>query len=602
MPLTIGQVLHNRYRIDALLGQGGMGAVYRATDLTFSAQVALKENLDTSPPAQKQFAHEAGILYHLRHPNLPRVGDYFFVPGQGQYLVMDYVAGEDLSQILARGPVAEGQALAWVGQALDALEYLHSQSPPVVHRDVKPANVKVTPQGRVMLVDFGLAKMGDPSQLTASGARAVTPGYAPLEQYGMGHTDARTDLYALGATLYTALTGQVPPPAPDLAAGSARLVPPRQLTPRVSAQAEAAVLRALALQPGNRFQTAAEFRAALAPQPAPAPVPAAAVAPKAYPLPVTSQAYGPPPPGVYGVPAPRHGSLQAGRLWWMWAGGALLALALIVGGWRLFAGRPDLTPTPMRWPPTTTPTVLPANTPAPIAGTWARPADGMVMVAVPAGEFTMGSPAGQGSEDEHPQHQVTLDGYWIDRTEVTNAQYRRCVEAGACAQAGCMGDSSYNADAQPVVCVSWEDAAAYCGWAGARLPTEAEWEKAARGTEGRTYPWGDEAPDCGRANYSGCEGRPSGVGSHPGGASPYGVLDMAGNVWEWVSDWYDGSYYGRSPAGNPQGPESGQYRVLRGGSCYNVSDFVRSAYRGGYIPGDRCDVGFRCGVSSTSSP
>ncbi len=146
---------------------------------------------------------------------------------------MDYVEGEDLSQILARqGALPEAQALNWTRQVLDALEYLHSQG--VVHRDVKPANVKITPQGQVFLVDFGLAKVGDPLIETTIGARGVTPGFAPLEQYGQGRTDARSDVYAVGATLYALLTGRTPPDAPKLVIGEESLIPPRKLNPRVS--------------------------------------------------------------------------------------------------------------------------------------------------------------------------------------------------------------------------------------------------------------------------------------------------------------------------------------------------------------------------------
>jgi formylglycine-generating enzyme required for sulfatase activity len=192
---------------------------------------------------------------------------------------------------------------------------------------------------------------------------------------------------------------------------------------------------------------------------------------------------------------------------------------------------------------------MPASTPA----TWQRPTDGMVMVYVPEGEFLMGSPSGQGNDDEHPQHTVYLDAFWIDQTEVTNAQYRKCLEAGVCRKPVCWDNSDYNAPDQPVVCVSWGDARTYCEWAGVRLPSEAEWEKAARGTDGRVYPWGNEAPICERANYAVCVGKAASAGSYPAGVSPYGALDMAGNVWEWVADWYAGNYYSRSPARNPQG-------------------------------------------------
>ena len=242
----------------------------------------------------------------------------------------------------------------------------------------------------------------------------------------------------------------------------------------------------------------------------------------------------------------------------------------------------------------------------------------MVMLPVPAGEFAMGTSDSQMEaavaqcvadgysepncrswvQVESPQHSVTLGDLWIDRTEVSNGQYQKCVEAGKCPGAGCSAGSSYNAADQPVVCVSWEDAVAYCAWAGARLPTEAEWEKAARGTDGWVYPWGNEEPDCSRLNYAGCIGKPSEVGSYASGASPYGALDMAGNVWEWVSDWYGAGYYAGSPRENPIGPGSGEYRVIRGGSWSFVSGYVRAAVRSWYDP-TYLDIylGFRCAAS-----
>jgi eukaryotic-like serine/threonine-protein kinase len=262
MPLTPGQILNNRYRVITLLGQGGFGAVYRAWDINLESSRAVKENLETTPEAQRQFKREAQILDKLSHPNLPRVIDHFIIPHQGQYLVMDFVEGSDLREMLQHsgGPLPEAQVLEWIGQVCEALNYLHSQNPPVIHRDIKPANIKITPSGRAMLVDFGIAKVYDPNSATTRGAQAVSPGFSPVEQYGSGsHTDVRADVYALGATLYMLLTGRPPLDAVDRNMG-ARLPEPHTLNPQISVQVEKAILHALTLYPEQRTPTTAELR------------------------------------------------------------------------------------------------------------------------------------------------------------------------------------------------------------------------------------------------------------------------------------------------------------------------------------------------------
>ena len=262
-----------------------------------------------------------------------------------------------------------------------------------------------------------------------------------------------------------------------------------------------------------------------------------------------------------------------------------------------------VTPTSTR--PGPTPTKIPSPTPLAIGSTRTRQKDGMVMVYVPEGNFSMGS---NYETNEGPVHTVYLDAYWIDRTEVTNAMYALCQGEGACWWEECYMsrlDSNYYSDPQfsdyPVACMSWYRARDYCSWAGGRLPTEAEWEKAARGTDARKYPWEDSSPTCLLANLGGCNDGTVAVGSYPDGASPYGALDMAGNVWEWVNDWYEAAYYSRSPLTNPTGPASGSDKetdgVLRGGSWFSSGYIIRSTYRGVLDHNNSSDVdGFRCAV------
>lgn len=230
------------------------------------------------------------------------------------------------------------------------------------------------------------------------------------------------------------------------------------------------------------------------------------------------------------------------------------------------------------------------------------------MVFVPAGEFLTGSTNNDSvsDSDEKPQHTISLDAFWIDEHEVTNAQYSQCVSAGSCqppsstssdTRSDYYGNSKF--DNYPVIHVSWDDAKNYCGWAGKRQPTEAEWEKAARGPltgsgDARIYPWGSEF-DPSRLNFGSQQRDTMPVGSYPNGASPYGALDMAGNVWEWVADWYDGNYYSTSPRANPTGATSGSYRVLRGGAWDDFRNNLRAAFRYEVTPGSRLfTIGFRC--------
>jgi len=265
MALKRGETLHHRYRIESVLGQGGMGAVYRAYDANLNVEVAVKENLFTTEEFARQFYKEATILASLRHPSLPRVTDHFVIRGQGQYLVMDFIQGQDLRErIEGDGLISEGEAIPWFMEVADALAYLHSRKPySILHRDIKPGNIKIQPDGRAVLVDFGLAKVDDKSESTTTGAKAMTPGFSPPEQYGTGRTDSRTDIYSLGATMYACLTGAIPEDSLERAMGREDLTPLRRRSPRVTAALARAIERALAVRPDERYQTMVEFAAAL---------------------------------------------------------------------------------------------------------------------------------------------------------------------------------------------------------------------------------------------------------------------------------------------------------------------------------------------------
>jgi serine/threonine protein kinase len=258
-PLAPGTVLEQRYRIKSLVGQGGMSRVYLADAIRLHVTVAIKENVPTTAEAYAALAREAQLLAHLAHPNIPRVLDRFNEASTGrQYLVMEYVEGEDLATMIARvGPIPEAMALGWMGQILDAVEYLHHQTPPIILRDIKPANIKITLQGRAVLVDFGVSSL----PAAQGGVAGVTAGYAPSEQYGL-QANERSDIYALGATLYTMVTGRVPPEAPALEARGAPLdlnLAQVQLSPST----EAAIAGAMDRDPSRRWVSAGAMRAAL---------------------------------------------------------------------------------------------------------------------------------------------------------------------------------------------------------------------------------------------------------------------------------------------------------------------------------------------------
>lgn len=662
------------YEVLEKIAQGGMGEIYKGFQPALERYVAIKiltHSLQVDRALTQRFQREAKAAAALRHPNIVQVID-FGVQDDVYYLVMEYVEGTNLRAEIDRRrqagrPFTPAEILHLLGQVADALDYAHQHG--VIHRDVKPANILLTAEGQAILGDFGLAMLRDRASQATLGHSFGTPEYiAPEQAIDSRAAVPQSDVYSLGGILYEMVTGHLPFEAESSISLALKHIsedptPPSQHVPNLVPAVEAVILRALAKEPADRFPTAQAMiealRQAWRGQPAqaqPAP-PSAAVAASTQPVQV----------------APARSARRSMRRWTLLIGAAVMLVAVLLGvflyGNRqgrpmiasvIAAGTPTLTPTLTPAPATSThtpaptatrpaltttpaatpvppallqptatalptltstPTQAPSPTPTPTLApgqALTRTVDGMVMRFVPAGSFLMGAaddPDAAGHEK--PQHAVTLSAFWIDQTEVTNAQYRRCVEAGDCAPPVIrkfFDDPTQ--DNHPVVYVKWEQANAYCRWLAKQtgwdvhLPSEAQWEKAASWdplTETkRRYPWGNDAPDPQWLNYEGSGlNRTVAVGRYPQGASAYGALDMAGNVWEWVADWYDKDYY-KTPhlPADPTGPKTGKQRIMRGGSYEFGAREVRVTHRdvGDPTKASGPGLGFRCAVSGERLP
>ncbi|MCB9644439.1 MAG: SUMF1/EgtB/PvdO family nonheme iron enzyme [Myxococcales bacterium] len=712
--MQIGKILHQIYRVDQFLGEGGPSIVYKGTDTLLGLPVAIKQ-LKQEDGNQllkaDRFLREARTQARLTHPHIVSI-KAVFENEDGYFIVMEYVDGTDLEHLIANSRTTPRLPIEQIsqifGELLDALYYAHKAG--VIHRDIKPANVMLTREGKVKLADFGIARSEHEEKLTKTGVLIGTPAYLPPEQLHGKELDQRSDIYSVGAAIFESIAGFTPFETP----GEERTIhqilkdhlfspPPslRKLGFDIPEALDDLVQKCLAKTQEERPNNCKELRKtlltilpsvptgssdylpAMPPYQAPLPTSGHPTLPKEVPSKPTNETY------ASNTEAPSSNL----KLWL-----PLSLLIVLLGGGGLWWFRPQTTqPNPpvrtrhtaeqvtkqrsrivipppnkrveepakrveepakrvaeppkrakepsRRTPPTkvvdpvqrrepTPPVAAKVPTPRPPAPVEDLSPPSIAlrrgeMVKIPAGEFTQGNPLDSAEQrkrlkaNPHPKRSTYLSAFWLDRFEVTIEKYRTCVDAGACERLRIVkriipGFPGRSIDLlrtrprkEPVRWIRFEEAQAYCKWAGKRLPTEAEWEKAARGTDGRTFPWGNVRPQyCRLAKFYGCERDPYGsskpgeVATHlrPDGQSPYRVYDMAGNVFEWVQDCYDPVAYKKLPQKDPVHlVPACKERVIRGGS-YRTFHSIRTYRRYGEPATSRqADIGFRCAWSANKS-
>ncbi|HBP23230.1 MAG TPA: hypothetical protein DEA08_36330 [Planctomycetes bacterium] len=558
MSLEVGEHLGEgeRYRIERLLGTGGMGAVYLARDAKFGEEVALKVAAAVGggeAVIRQRFQREAKIGYRLgQQTGFVRAFDWGR-HGHLLYLVMDLVRG---ARALALDEGSRAERLGRLADAARLVERAHAAG--VIHRDLKPANFLEDEQGAVHLSDFGLAKLGGIEelagqetmpQLTTSHIGMGTPRFMPPEQFeDAKRVDERVDVYALGVMLYRALTNEYPfdgrpleilRAQQEVLGGKAPPPRPRDVDADLPEELDALCARALVLEADQRLDSASELLEGLRPH----------------------------------LPRGKRGK-GAGRA-------------------RRKKKAAPSHPVPLDLPPG----IVRSEEP----GRYRCERDGSELVWVPPGELRVGSTAPEANEDESPRFRAKLEhGFFCGLRPVTWGQYRRfCRDMGWAIPASQLqlasGETWSASEEHPVFHVTWQEAFHYCQWAGLRLPTEAEWEFAARGSDERTYPWGEDEPSAEHGNWEGHPEHglhPTPAGAFLAGASPWGCLDMAGNVWEWVYDWYE--RYSRWIKRDPTGPTEGAFKVIRGGAWSTPPLHCRTTTRRMFAPLLRApNLGFR---------
>jgi formylglycine-generating enzyme required for sulfatase activity/serine/threonine protein kinase len=716
----VGTTVGEKYDIEAVVGEGGFGIVYRAMHRIWKQPVAIKcfkALMDVAPDVReallKDFIQEGALLTQLsgRTASIVQARDVgtFVTPSGASvpYMVLEWLEGMTLEAMLEAERVRLGHdgGAAWpiekvivlLEPVAAALEVVHRRG--IAHRDMKPANIFVlapeTDEMHVKVLDFGIAKVvqsaAEQGSFTKTGGKVTsfTPAYGAPEQFSraQGATGPWTDVYALALVMTEMLIGRAPLEGDDfIQLGMATADPNRRPTPgafgvHLPGGLEAVFQRALAVKTGDRFATAGEFwqtvRAALNmpdmrmtadpggsrsfaygsagtnPLPAGGPTlkgaPNASVAnPKAFSA-APTELGGPLSSGSLAVATgngatranvsatnPTPGAASPRSKSGVIAGAVIGALAVAGAGFFLMGRGKGESPSgsAVAAPPpvASVAPVVPGPPPLKMCGE--------KMATIDGGKFFMGSDDKDSKEDERPAHQVTLSPFCIDLYEVTTAQYKACSDVGECKRAPvevewkdikaqeksysriCNANHAENAD-HPINCVDWEMASTYCAWQRKRLPTEAEWEFAARGPDGRRYPWGDEEPDKTRMNACGKEctawsaknrlvlgygdqrmypeddgfALTAPVGSFPDGKSRYGLFDVVGNVWEWTSDW--DAKYAPEPVTDPKGPPAGARRIVRGGAFNGImASWVRPSQRYSDIPTTHSHAyGFRCAQS-----
>ena len=671
----VGTLVRGKYRLLGVLGKGGMGAVYAAENVALRRPVALKfllPHLTTDADFVARFVSEARTASALRHPNVVDVLDVDVAEDGSPFLVMERLEGTSLAAHLARrGRLGPHEAWEILAPAMGAVALAHERG--VVHRDLKPDNVFLHHvEGGLVpkILDFGIARVegGLAAGLTGVGDVLGTAAYmAPEQAQGRG-VGPWSDVWAMGAIWFEALAGVLPydfergvtPNVALVRIVTERARPLSSVAADVPSPIAAVVDAALAHDPSARppnmrallelggramreagesagrppFEPSSIVPRGSAPTliapsgPRTPAVPTPALPTPALPTPALAPPVAPAPSGPAAKPRSRVVLVVAaiGALTFL-ALGATALIALLVVGTTVSIEERERTARPIHGEGDRSDAAVIVHA---ALTSDSRCPEGMAFVD--GGQFMMGSPEDQGAEDEHPRPRVTLSAFCMDRTEVRVRAYATCVDAGACPEAPttirfpegwqltpeqvrqheswCNGRRQDRGD-HPVNCVVWAQAEAYCAWRGALLPTEAQWEFAARGVHGRASPWGSAPLDPSRANtcIGGCSASavpaigPDGwretapVASFPAGNTPEGISDLVGNVYEWTRDWY-GPYHEEWLL-DPTGPSTGTQRIIRGGGWRSPDEVdARVQYRHHIRPIETGnDLGFRCVAS-----